>query len=194
MRLVVKVEETFGYGTKYFFPHHTLFHFICNPSPSKLGRQSCRVTCLLTCVSARNKICKVDFPLVSSFLHDKYILKQKEGAVHKDAWIFLSTMLAIPGPMIYAAPSYVMLLMRATPLRGQVGWGLALEIENFLCPVKWHQAVRRMIVRAVFFIPYSVLCMLYVVSFHVHGLCSSCIGIEKGSSSKMLLYPLASDL
>jgi hypothetical protein len=44
--------------------------------------------------------------------------------------------------MIYTAP-YVMLLMRANPLRGQGGVGWALEIETFLGPVKWHRAVRR---------------------------------------------------
>jgi hypothetical protein len=44
--------------------------------------------------------------------------------------------------MIYTAP-YVMFLMRADPLRGQVGGGWALEIETFLGPVKWHGAVRR---------------------------------------------------
>jgi hypothetical protein len=44
--------------------------------------------------------------------------------------------------MIYTAP-YVMLLMRANPLRKQVGRGWALEIETFLDPVKWHRAVRR---------------------------------------------------
>jgi hypothetical protein len=32
---------------------------------------------------------------------------------------------------------YLMLLMRANPLRGQVG------VETFLGPVKWHRAVRR---------------------------------------------------
>jgi hypothetical protein len=37
----------------------------------------------------------------------------------------------------------VMLLMRANPLRGQVGGSWALEIETFLGPVKWHRAVRR---------------------------------------------------
>jgi hypothetical protein len=35
-----------------------------------------------------------------------------------------------------------MLLMRANPLRGQVGGGWALEIETFLGPVIWHRAVR----------------------------------------------------
>jgi hypothetical protein len=40
---------------------------------------------------------------------------------------------------------YVMLLMRANPLRGQVGGGLALEIETFLGPVKWQRAVRRLL-------------------------------------------------
>ncbi len=44
--------------------------------------------------------------------------------------------------MIYMAPC-VMLLMRANPLRGQVGGGWALEIDTFLGSVKWHQAVRR---------------------------------------------------
>jgi hypothetical protein len=38
--------------------------------------------------------------------------------------------IAIYGPMIYMAP-YVMVLMRADPLRGQVGGGWALEIETF---------------------------------------------------------------
>jgi hypothetical protein len=42
--------------------------------------------------------------------------------------------------MIYTA-LYVMFLMRADPLRGQVGRGWALEIETFLGPLKWHRAV-----------------------------------------------------
>ncbi len=50
--------------------------------------------------------------------------------------------LAIYGPMIYTAP-YVTLLMRANPLRGQVGGDWALEIDTFLGPVKWHRAVKR---------------------------------------------------
>jgi hypothetical protein len=33
--------------------------------------------------------------------------------------------------------------MWADPLRGQLGWGMALEIESFLGPVKWHRADRR---------------------------------------------------
>ena len=53
-----------------------------------------------------------------------------------------STLLAIYAPMVYTAPC-VMFFMRADPLRGQVGGGWALEIETFLGPVKWHQAVRR---------------------------------------------------
>jgi hypothetical protein len=44
--------------------------------------------------------------------------------------------------MIYTGP-YVMLLMRAKPLRGQAGGGWALEIEIILSAVKWHRAVRR---------------------------------------------------
>jgi hypothetical protein len=50
--------------------------------------------------------------------------------------------MAIYGPMIYTAP-YVIVLMRADTLRGQVGGGWALEIETFLSPVKWHRANRR---------------------------------------------------
>ncbi len=50
--------------------------------------------------------------------------------------------LAIYVHMIYTAPC-LMFWMRAGPLRGQVGGGLALEIETILGPVKWHRAVRR---------------------------------------------------
>jgi hypothetical protein len=50
--------------------------------------------------------------------------------------------LAIYAPMMYKAP-YVMFMMRADPLRRQLGGGWALEIETFLGPVKWHRAVRR---------------------------------------------------
>ncbi len=46
--------------------------------------------------------------------------------------------IAIYAPMIYTA-SYVMFLMRADPLRGQVRGGWALEIKTFLGPVKWHR-------------------------------------------------------
>jgi hypothetical protein len=44
--------------------------------------------------------------------------------------------------MIYSAP-YVMCLMRAEPLRGQVRGGLALEIETFLGSVKCHRAAQK---------------------------------------------------
>jgi hypothetical protein len=44
--------------------------------------------------------------------------------------------------MIYTAPC-IMFWMRAYPLRGQVGEGWALELENFLGPVKWHRDDRR---------------------------------------------------
>ncbi len=44
--------------------------------------------------------------------------------------------------MIYTA-LYIMLLMRANTLQGQVGGGGALEIETFLGSMKWHRAVRR---------------------------------------------------
>ncbi len=43
--------------------------------------------------------------------------------------------------MTYMAP-YVMILMQADPIRGQVGGGWALKIHTFLGPVKWNQAVR----------------------------------------------------
>jgi hypothetical protein len=36
-----------------------------------------------------------------------------------------------------------MFLMRADPLRGQVGGGWALEFESFLVPAKWHGANSR---------------------------------------------------
>ena len=44
---------------------------------------------------------------------------------------------------LYGPVPYEMFLMRADPLRGQVGGGWALEIETFLGPVKWNGAVRR---------------------------------------------------
>ncbi len=55
---------------------------------------------------------------------------------------FMNYILAIYAPMIYTAPCIVF-LMRADPLRGQMGGGWALEIERFLGPLKWHQANRR---------------------------------------------------
>jgi hypothetical protein len=44
--------------------------------------------------------------------------------------------------MIYKAP-YVLVLIQADPLRGQVGGVWALEIEIFFGPVKRHRAVGR---------------------------------------------------
>ncbi len=83
------VHENCRAGTRDFecseiflsLPHTILLHL--SLLPSKLGRQSCHVACLLIYVSVRNKICKNDFPLVSSFLHEKYIFGQKEGPVHR---------------------------------------------------------------------------------------------------------------
>ncbi len=43
----------------------------------------------------------------------------------------------IYGPMIYMA-LYVMLLMRANQLQGQVGGVWALESKTFLDPEKWY--------------------------------------------------------
>ncbi len=50
-------------------------------------------------------------------------------------------------PMIYTALC-IMFWMHAYPLRGQVVGGWAMEIENFLGPVKWHRADRRVPFRA----------------------------------------------
>ncbi len=44
--------------------------------------------------------------------------------------------------MIYASP-YVMLLMRANPLRGQVERGLGPGNQDLFGPVKWHRTIRR---------------------------------------------------
>ncbi len=46
--------------------------------------------------------------------------------------------------MIYTAP-YVILLMRTNPSRGQVGGRLGPGNQDFLGPVKWHRAVRRVL-------------------------------------------------
>ena len=74
-------------------------------------------------------------PPLSTPLHcSPYLgLLGKEGHVRN---------IAIYGLMLYTAPC-VMLLMRANPLRRQVGGGWALEIETFCRPVKWHHAVGR---------------------------------------------------
>ncbi len=45
---------------------------------------------------------------------------------------------------LYGPMRTVIVLMRADPLRGQVGGDWALEIKTFLGHVKWHRAVRRM--------------------------------------------------
>jgi hypothetical protein len=42
---------------KYFYPRRTLFQFLCPPSLSKLGKQSCWVACLLVCVSGSSTKC-----------------------------------------------------------------------------------------------------------------------------------------
>ena len=55
--------------------------------------------------------------------------------------IFISSLLAIYGPMIYTGP-YLMLLMRANPLRGQVERGLGPGNQDLFGPVKWHRALR----------------------------------------------------
>ncbi len=42
--------------------------------------------------------------------------------------------------MIYTAPR-VIVFMRAGPLLGELGGGLALEISSFLGPLKWHEPI-----------------------------------------------------
>ncbi len=65
------------------------------------------------------------------------IRKEPNPPTHK-----VSTVVAIYAPMIYTAPCE-MFLMRADPLRGQMGGGWALEIKSILGPVQWHQADRQ---------------------------------------------------
>jgi hypothetical protein len=57
-------------------------------------------------------------------------------------WCALFQIIAIYGPMIYPAP-YVMLLMQADTLRGQVGGVLGPGNQDFLGPVKRHRAIRQ---------------------------------------------------
>ncbi len=52
----------------------------------------------------------------------------------------MTPILAIYAPKIYTAPC-LMLLMRTAFITRASGRGWALE--TFLCPVKWHQADRR---------------------------------------------------
>ncbi len=59
-----------------------------------------------------------------------------------ESWSSQVTLIAIYAPLIYTAP-YIMFLMRADPLRGQVGGVWDMEIKTFLGPVKWHRGVRR---------------------------------------------------
>jgi hypothetical protein len=57
--------------------------------------------------------------------------KTKNGGVTIFAQESGGNQIAIYAPLIYTTP-YVMFLMRADPLRGQVGGGWALENETFL--------------------------------------------------------------
>jgi|LakMenEpi03Aug12_release.lakeMendotaPanAssembly.Ray.scaffolds.fasta_scaffold1501617_1 hypothetical protein len=65
-----------------------------------------------------------------------------EGFFCNTELLYILTIQDIYGPMIYTA-TYIMFLLRANPLRGQVGGGWDLEVETFLGPVKWHRAIRR---------------------------------------------------
>jgi hypothetical protein len=74
--------------------------------------------------------------------HDQ-ILGTASNSSHKSIFKARRLVLfAIYAPMIFTAPC-IMFWMCAYPLRGQVGGGWALDIKNFLGPVKWHQADRR---------------------------------------------------
>jgi hypothetical protein len=65
-------------------------------------------------------------------------LEEKHSLFWRLSWH--NTIMAILGPLICTAP-YVMVLMRADPIRGQVGGDWALEILTYLGPVKWHRAL-----------------------------------------------------
>jgi hypothetical protein len=80
---------------------------------------------------------------IFTFSDQTFILPQydEQGRAFVEARvrIIFSHFIAVHGTMIYMA-KYLMLLMGADPLRGQVGVGWALKIESFLGPVKWHRA------------------------------------------------------
>jgi hypothetical protein len=64
------------------------------------------------------------------------------GQVLLSAVLRIKFIFTIYAPKIYKA-SCVMFLMWAASITRVVGGGWALEIENFLGPVKWHRADRR---------------------------------------------------
>jgi len=66
--------------------------------------------------------------LTPSFAHAPVGLSKENAPILQDV-------VAIYRPMIYMAPD-VMLLMRANPLRGQVGGGWTLEIDPVFLPCK----------------------------------------------------------
>jgi hypothetical protein len=73
---------------------------------------------------------------------NKGFISRPHFYLFSDTQVCTTCTLAIYALMIYTALC-VMFLMRADTLRGQVGWGWALEIESFFSPVKWHRANRR---------------------------------------------------
>jgi hypothetical protein len=88
-----------------------------------------------------------NFTVFSSYIKNKLSKRQDPGC-------FKANLKAYVVCHIYASylwtfdlygpvPVYIMLLMQANPLRGQVGRSWALEIKTFLGPVKWHRAVRQ---------------------------------------------------
>jgi hypothetical protein len=73
-----------------------------------------------------------------TYIHVHYVIYSKKYKCFYTANSYLRTY-DLYGPLF---------LMRADPLRGQLGGGCALEIESFLGPVKWHRADKLEVSRA----------------------------------------------
>jgi hypothetical protein len=58
----------------------------------------------------------------------------RSGSTTLPYFLCSKSILTIYAPMIYTAPC---LMLRAYPLRGEVGGGWALEFSSFLGSVKW---------------------------------------------------------
>ncbi len=97
------------------------------------------ITCTVCTISRLNRDNVIKFAffgeMYSHIVKQTYLRLRHILCKNSTFKLKTNTFLAIYGPMIYTAPC-VMLLMWATPLRGQVGGGWALEIKNFMGPVK----------------------------------------------------------
>ena len=82
-------------------------------------------------VACPAQVCKINIPFPVTIAEVFHIRVQN----------LINLIIAIYAPMIYTAPC-IMFWMCAYPLLGQMGGGWALEFE-FLGPVKWHRADRR---------------------------------------------------